>query len=99
MAAHRLNPVFERVLGPEDQVRGSDHDLFSLLSRNAAAPRKPRLFVACGTADFLYGQFQAFVPALRENGWDVTASEKPGASHEWAYWDELIAQFIPWCMK
>lgn len=85
---------FDRVFGDPAAFRGSANDLFQLMQQNAGAACKPRLYVSCGTEDFLYGQHQRFVPALRENGWDVTSYEKPGAIHEWGFWDEEIAKFI-----
>jgi ribonucleotide monophosphatase NagD (HAD superfamily) len=60
----------------------------------AAAERKPRLYVSCGTKDFLYGSHQEFVPALKENGWDVTSYDEPDAVHEWGFWDREIRKFI-----
>lgn len=90
---------FKRIFGRLDKVRGSDNDLFHLLEKNGAAPLKPRLYVSCGTADFLYGQHLDFVPALEEHGWNVTHYEKPEAIHEWGFWDEEIEKFIPWAME
>ncbi len=87
-----------RIFGDVEGIAGSDNDLFHLLEKNAACPRRPRLYVSCGTADFLYHQHQKFVPAARALGWDVTHAEKPGATHEWGFWDEQIARFIPWML-
>ncbi len=89
----------ERVFGPLDKIAGSDNDLFHLLEKNAGAAHKPRLYVSCGTADFLYDQYQRFVPALRQNGWDVTTYEKPDEVHSWRFWDEEIEKFIPWALE
>ena len=69
------------------------------MEKNAAAPHKPRLYVSCGTADFLYGQHQRFVPALKRHGWDATSYEEPDAVHEWGFWDREIAKFIPWMLE
>ena len=88
------SPLAGRIFDDPLQVRGSDNDLFHLLEKNADAPHKPHLFVACGTADFLYQPHQRFVPALLKHGWDVHGQETPGATHEWGYWDTLIKQFI-----
>lgn len=88
------NVNLERLFADPAAVPGSDADLFHLLEANADAPHQPDLFVACGTADFLYPMHQRFVPALLDNGWHVRHQEKPGVGHEWAYWDELIQQFI-----
>jgi len=83
-----------RLFVDPDVVAGSDDDLFQLMEKNADAPHKPELLVACGTADFLYPMHQKFVPALLKHGWRVHGQEKPGVGHEWGYWDELVRQFI-----
>ena len=87
-------PHWRAILGETGSGAGTELDLMYLLRKNAGAERKPRLYVSCGTADALYPQHQRFVPALRAAGWDVTAREKPGAGHEWAFWDEEIERFI-----
>lgn len=97
-AAPERQTLWRRVLGDPAAARDTDVDLMYLMKKNASAPKKPRLYVSCGTADFLYGQHQAFVPALRDCGWDVTSFEKPGVSHEWAFWDEQVKIFIDWIM-
>ena len=48
--------------------------------------------------NFGYWAHQKFVPAAEESGWDVTHYEKPGATHEWGFWDEQIRYFIPWML-
>ena len=82
------------IFGRKKDVAGTEVDLFWLMKKNAAAERKPRLYVSCGTKDFLYGSHQEFVPALRENGWDVTRYDEPDAVHEWGFWDREIRKFI-----
>ena len=94
----RRSDDWSRIFGRK-AVRGTDCDLFHLMKANADAPCKPRLYVSCGTADFLYGQHQRFVPALRRNGWDVTSYEEPDAVHEWGFWDREIAKFIALIME
>ena len=93
----RKKDDWNRIFGRK-KVEGTDCDLFHLMQQHADAPRKPRLYVSCGTADFLYGQHQKFVPALKENGWDVTSHEEEGTVHEWGFWDREIARVIPWMM-
>ena len=98
LGERRDKTELHRILGDETSISGTDLDCFHLMKKNADAPKKPRLFVACGTADFLYDAHQKAVPALKENGWDVTHFEKPDAIHEWGFWDEMIAAFIPWAL-
>ena len=98
LGERRDKTELHRILGDDTQIRDTDLDCFHLMKKNAAAPKKPRLFVACGTADFLYDAHQKAVPALKANGWDVTHFEKPDAIHEWGFWDEMIKAFIPWAL-
>lgn len=95
----KRNRDWESRIGDVEHFPGSDRDLFALLKKNADAPHKPRLYVSCGTADFLFDQHQRFVPAAKESGWDVTSYEKPDAIHEWGFWDEQIKFFIPWMLN
>lgn len=88
---HRDN--WKRITGGKS-IRGTENDLFHMLRENASAEHKPRLYVSCGTADFLYDQHQKFIPALKKAGWDVTHYEEPDAVHEWGFWDREIRKFI-----
>ena len=88
-----------RIFGSSSAVEGSENDLLTVMEKNADAAHKPRLYVSCGTADFLYHHHRKFVPALRKNGWDVTSHDEPDAVHEWGFWDAEIAKFIPWAME
>lgn len=89
----------DRIFGSRDSISGTPNDLFYLLKENADAPRKPRLYVSCGTKDFLYHQHQKFVPAAQALGWDVTRFDKPDTTHSWAFWDEEIKKFISFAME
>ena len=89
---------WKRITGGKS-IKGTENDLLHMLKVNAEAPHKPRLYVSCGTADFLYGQHQKFIPALKKAGWDVTAYEEPDATHEWGFWDREIRKFIEFCFE
>ena len=84
---------WKRITGGKS-LRNTDCDLFHVLKEHADAPAKPRLYVSCGTADFLYDQHQRFIPALKKAGWDVTHYEEPDATHNWSFWDQEIKTFI-----
>ena len=84
---------WKRITGGKS-IRGTDCDLMHMLKVNGAAEHKPRLYVSCGTADFLYGQHQKFIPMLKKQGWDVTHYEEPDATHAWSFWDQEIRKFI-----
>ncbi len=85
---------WQRIFGDKKSIRGSDADTMYLMKKNAGAEHKPRLYISCGTADFLYPQHGRFVDALRAAGWDTTSFEKKDAIHEWGFWDEQIKAFI-----
>ena len=91
---NRRSQEMHRVFGKKKDIRGTEVDNLYLMQKNAGAPHKPRLYVSCGTADFLFEQHLRFVPALEENGWDVTSYEEDGSWHEWGFWDRQICAFI-----
>lgn len=91
---HAEDGTAARIFGDVKDVAGTEVDLMHLMKINGKSPRKPRLYVSCGTKDFLYDSHQAFVPALIENGWDVTRHDEPDAVHSWDLWDREIAKFI-----
>jgi len=71
-------------------------DCFVML-RNAAENKAdiPRLYVCCGTEDFIYPanrDFRDFALAL---GVDLTYEEGPGV-HNWDFWDPYIRKVLGW---
>ena len=91
---HTEDGTVERIFGDLEDINGTEYDLFHLLKKNGKAPKKPRLYVSCGTKDFLYDAHQKFIPALEKNGWDVTRYDEPETVHEWGFWDREIKKFI-----
>ena len=80
----------ENTFGDLDRVEGSEHDLFALAG-NLKGP-KPKLFMSCGTEDFLYkgnikfrDTFSPFLP--------LTYHEESGV-HTWPYWDRNIQRVL-----
>lgn len=86
--------VQKRLFGENIDAAKAEADTVCLMQKNAAAPHKPKLYVSCGTEDFLFGMHQAFLPLLRGNGWDVTHREQPSASHTWDFWDGELKRFL-----
>ncbi len=95
----RVKERKEKTFGPIDKIAGSENDLYYLMKKNEDAPSKPRLYVSCGTGDYLYDSFLRFVPEVRAHGWDVSTYEKPDETHNWRFWDEEIEKFIPFALK
>ena len=90
---HRTAEI-DRVFGSQQEIKGTEYDLYTLMEKNANAKHKPWLYLSCGTKDFLFDQHRTFVPALRKNGWDVLSHEEADTFHEWGFWDAQIRDFI-----
>jgi S-formylglutathione hydrolase FrmB len=88
-------------LGPEYHATfGTDfddnNDLFYLADKVAESGKeRPRLYICCGTEDFLYNDNQLFLNKVRKLNYDVTYKEGPG-NHNWEYWDTMIQDILKW---
>jgi S-formylglutathione hydrolase FrmB len=78
--------VFGRELRPED-------DLVTL-AQSCKDP--PKLWMCCGTEDFLIGANRHFHHRLTGFGLEHVYIESPGRNHTWDYWDEMIVQVLDW---
>ena len=88
--------LFFDIFGPVDQLRGSDNDLFAVAERLSRRPEAmPRVYMWCGTEDFLYQSNVRMRDHLRALGYDLTYEESPG-DHQWKYWDEKIQTVLAW---
>lgn len=86
---------FRTVFGDLSKVPGSEHDLFRLAREVAGGPVKPRLYLCCGTEDFIYPQNVHFREVVSELPLDLTYEEGPG-NHDWSYWDKMIQNVLAW---
>ncbi|MGX8706646.1 MAG: alpha/beta hydrolase [bacterium] len=91
---HGEDGTGDRIFGNVTDISGTEVDTYYLMKKNAEAAHRPRLYVSCGTGDFLYEAHGKFVPALLKLGWDVTRHDEPDAVHEWGFWDREIERFI-----
>ena len=55
----------------------------------------PKIYMACGTDDWLIGVNRAYRDFFAENGLDITYHEEPG-HHDWAFWDRYILKVLEW---
>ena len=86
----------KRVFGHVKKLRGSEHDLLHLLHDRRKAPHRPRLYVSCGTEDFLWHMHGKFVAEAEKQGWTAAHREIPGMGHQWELWDQEILHFLDW---
>ena len=88
--------LFFDIFGPADKVKGSDNDLFAVAERLAKRPEMmPKIYMWCGTEDFLYQSNLRMRDHLRALGYDLTYEECPG-DHQWKYWDAKIQTVLDW---
>ncbi len=84
-----------RTFGTHEELVDSDNDLFAAAQRLIESDRpRPRIFVACGTEDFLIEENRAFNRFFGEE-LDVHYEEGPGA-HTWDFWDAYIQKVLRW---
>jgi len=89
------NPVFYNAFGPFDAIKGSDNDLLAVAERLAGKAKRPRVYMWCGTEDFLIEANRAMRDQLTKLEYDFIYEESPG-DHQWKYWDEKIQRVLEW---
>ncbi|NLL80320.1 MAG: esterase family protein [Clostridiales bacterium] len=88
--------IFRNIFGGYDQIAGSENDIFAVAKQLKESGRElPKLYMWCGTEDFLYQDNLSCRDWLRELGYDLTYEESAGA-HEWKYWDAKIQTVLEW---
>ena len=88
--------LFYDIFGPADQVAGGENDLFAAAERLAASDRpKPRMYMWCGTEDFLYKENVHMRDHLKALHYDLTYEESTG-NHNWGCWDQKIQSILSW---
>ena len=88
----------ESMLGKQLKAEGTNLDLFHLALQLAKAqgPR-PRVYLACGTEDFILRDTQKFHQHLETVRYPHEYRESPG-EHEWGYWDREIDRALEWML-
>lgn len=86
---------FNNIFGDLDKFKDTPNDLFSLASTCASSELKPKIYLACGTEDFLYDDNILFKNHMETLPFDMVYEEGPG-DHNWDYWDLKIQTVIEW---
>jgi len=72
------------------------HDMSVVLEDLMRAGKDiPRLYVACGTEDFLYQANVGFRDHCAKIGYPLKYEEGPGI-HDWVFWDHYIQRGLDW---
>ena len=87
---------YESIFGDLDQLIGSEKDYKALITKlKKEKADVPKIYMACGTEDFLINENRDYHEFLVDNQIDVTYVEGPGA-HTWEFWDTYIYKVLEW---
>ena len=94
-SAAYANPVFKNAFGPFESIKNSENDLLAVAERLTDKAMRPRVYMWCGTEDFLIEPNRTMRDHLKKLDYDLTYEESPG-DHQWKYWDEKIQCVLQW---
>ena len=84
------------VFGEAHLVKGSNNDLLALATQlKESGKQRPKIFIWCGTEDFVHHQNITMKEHLENLGYDLTYEESHG-DHSWQYWDTQIQRVLKW---
>lgn len=70
-----------------------DSDLYKLIGKVSGYEQKPKLYLACGTEDFIYPMNVDFATYCRTLPLDFTYEEWPGM-HDWDFWNVAVEKAL-----
>lgn len=85
------------IFGEEMEIP-EEEDLFYLAEKCSLKPDKPRIFMGCGTEDFMYKENIRLKEKFESLDFDYTYRESEG-THGWSFWDEYIQYVLKWMLK
>jgi len=88
----RLINDFHAIFGPALEWRERD-DVLALARKAASAPARPRVYLACGTADPFLADNRRFAAELARLGLEAEYEERPG-SHEFRFFDAALERAL-----
>ena len=92
----RRRDYYETIFGDVDKMMETDvNPRFIIRQRLKNNKDLPKMYICCGTEDFLLEPNRDFHKFLNESGIEHTYVEGPGA-HDWDYWGEYILKLIKW---
>lgn len=97
---HEINndnlALFYDIFGSVKELENSENDLLAAAVRLKKSGKPlPKIYIWCGTEDFLYEHNLTAKKQMEELGFDLTYEEGPG-DHQWKYWDEKIQRVLEW---
>lgn len=78
------------------KIDGTRDDLLTLLkTRLEEGVELPKLYMTCGTEDFIFPTNETFYNGAEAMGVEVTYEKFPGI-HDWDFWDSHIKDVLKW---
>lgn len=92
----RNRRYYESIFGNLEQFDGSENDCKYLYKQAAASPTgAPKLYMACGTEDFLLEPNREYSAFLLEQSAQLTYEEGSGG-HDFDFWNTYIRHVLDW---
>lgn len=89
-----LKKEFDNLFGSLENIPGSINDLYAMADKAVREKQAlPRLYLECGTEDFLRQENLRFKEHLEKRNIPFTWKERPGR-HGWDFWDVCIQNFL-----
>ena len=87
-------PLYHSTFGDPEEIPGSRFDLGAAAKQNADPAKQSRLFIACGSREFIRPRVEGDVAALRALGWQVNYEVAEGYNHDFDFWDMYIRKAL-----
>lgn len=81
----------------ENELPSAERDDLFVLMDNLLKNKVtlPKMYMICGTEDFLYEDNLRFAKHIEQSGIDAKIRWEPG-THEWGFWDKYIQEVLDW---
>ncbi len=87
---------YESIFGDLTKIMGSDKDCETLVKqRKSSGKPMPKMYLACGTEDFLLQPNRIFKDFLEKQQVDFTYEEGPG-EHNFDFWNRVLPHVLDW---
>ena len=87
---------YRMIFGTPEELEKSEKNPAVMAEKVLAEGRAPRLFLACGTEDFLWRNNLSFHEQLDRMGYGHTFWTEPGV-HDFNFWNRALPAGLDWC--
>lgn len=88
---------YRHIFGDLEQVKGSPKDPVWCVKQAIEAGSNPRVYMACGSEDFLLEKNREMKKELEALGVQLDYMETPG-THDWVFWNKHLEPAIRWAL-